>query len=122
MDREIIRWHLPTFSRALSWSPKLSKDRHEDERMHLLATLLALYPTADTKDMSKEFCMSEQSICKIAQYYGVQKSREKRKEINRRNGDNPRSRRALFYKINIKQKEKWKFKEESLDCCPSDRV
>ena len=57
-----------------------------DERMDALATILASYPTADTKKLSKEFGLSIAHIGIIAHYYGVHKTEERRREVRIENG------------------------------------
>ena len=79
-----------------------------DERIHLLATLLALYPFTDTEELSKEFLLSEITIKQIVHHYHVKRSKEKRSEINRRNGDNPKSRAFLWWQNHKTEKLKQK--------------
>lgn len=79
-----------------------------DERIHLLATLLALYPFTDTEELSKEFLLSEITIKQIVHYYHVKRSKEKRREINTRNGNNPKSRAFLWWQNHKTEKLKQK--------------
>lgn len=91
-------WWLPWFDKKLH----LKHDRktnpmvHFDIRFHLLATFLASYPTADTARLAKEFGLTDEYAKQLANFYGVHKDKEKRREICQRNGDNPKSRRYLW--------------------------
>lgn len=69
---------------------------HFDIRFHLLATFLASYPTVDTAKLAKEFGLTEKYSKQLANFYGVHKDKEKRREICQRNGDNPKSRRYFW--------------------------
>lgn len=91
-------WWLPWFDKKLH----LKHDRntnpmaHFDIRFHLLATFLASYPTADTAKLAKEFGLNGEYAKQLANFYGVHKDAEKRREICQRNGDNPKSRRYFW--------------------------
>lgn len=69
---------------------------HFDIRFHMLATFLASYPTANTAKLAKEFGLNGEYAKQLANFYGVHKDAEKRREICQRNGDNPKSRRYLW--------------------------
>lgn len=86
-----IRYGLPTF--RVEWritaneDPKV-KEILRDKRTHMLATCMALYPTTPTKELAKEFGISDQTIKALASMYGIHKSKETRSIINRENGKN----------------------------------
>ena len=98
MVGDIIVFFVPKFARALNYTPVGKRFERFDERMHLLATLLALYPFTSNEQLSKEFKYHPNYIRLLASYYGVYKSDEHRRRVNKQNGDNPRSRRYYFYK------------------------
>jgi hypothetical protein len=54
--------------------------------MDLLSKLLALYPSTDVDKLVDEFKLTAGRINKLAQFYGVHKTKEKRRDINIRNG------------------------------------
>ena len=98
MAGDIIVFFVPKFARALNYTPVGKRYERFDERMHLLATLLALYPFTSNERLSKEFKYHPNYIRLLASYYGVYKSDEHRRRVNKQNGDNPRSRRYYFLK------------------------
>ena len=98
MAGDLVVFYVPKFARALNYTPVGKRYERFDERMHLLATLLALYPFTSNEQLSKEFKYSPNYIYLLASYYGVYKSDEHRRRVNKQNGDNPRSRRYYFYK------------------------
>ena len=98
MAGDIIVFFVPKFARALNYTPVGKRYERFDERMHSLATLLALYPFTSNERLSKEFKYSPNYIYLLASYYGVYKCKEHRQRVNKQNGDNPRSRRYYFYK------------------------
>ena len=98
MVGDIIVFFVPKFARALNYTPVGKRYERFDERMHLLATLLALYPFTSNERLSKEFKYHPNYIRLLASYYGVYKSDEHRRRVNKQNGDNPRSRRYYFCK------------------------
>ena len=98
MAGDIVVFYVPKFARALNYTPVGKRYERFDERMHLLATLLALYPFTSNERLSKEFKYSPMYISKLASYYGVYKCKEHRQRVNKQNGDNPRSRRYCFQK------------------------
>jgi len=84
----VKKWCLPLFEKHLNWKKAEfgSSRMFFDERMDALATILASYPTADTKKLSKEFGLSIAHIGIIAHYYGVHKTEERRREVRIENG------------------------------------
>ena len=98
MAGELVVFYVPKFARALNYTPVGKRYERFDERMHLLATLLALYPFTSNERLSKEFKYSTMYIGLLASYYGVYKTKEHRQQVNKQNGDNPRSRRYYFLK------------------------
>lgn len=68
-----------------------------DARLHLFATMMALYPFTQTSALAKEFKMDARYIKQIANDNGVHKDSETRKKICKENGDNPRSRKAMYF-------------------------
>ena len=108
-----MAFYLPLFSGLLDYGDARMNERtymHIEERTHLLATLLALYPFTDTKDLADEFKMTEKSVTQIANYNHIYKSSEKRSCINTENG------REMFLRLlhsDGKEKIKWKFNKKS---------
>lgn len=54
--------------------------------MDLLSRLLALYPFTDIDKLVDEFKLTAGRIKQLARFYGVHKTKEKRRDINIRNG------------------------------------
>jgi hypothetical protein len=54
--------------------------------MDLLSKLLALYPFTDVDKLVDEFKLSAKRINQLAQFYGIRKTKEKRRDINIKNG------------------------------------
>lgn len=101
----IMKWWLPRFQKKLKYEcPPHSLEKF-DERMNLLAKLLALYPFTNTVKLAREFAMKAKIIKQIAQFYGVRKTKETRRDINKNNGNNPRSRRAYRIIQECRRKE-----------------
>ena len=75
---------LPLFRKRLNWDGQ-GQNRRLDERTDLFATMMALYPFTDSKELSKEFCLAAQTINIIANSNGVYKAKEVRREICRKN-------------------------------------
>ena len=55
-------------------------------KIHVFATILALYPNTRVEDISEEFGMSPDKIRRMARICRVKKAKEFRSEINRLNG------------------------------------
>ena len=55
-------------------------------KIHVFATIMALYPFTSTQAIAKEFGMSQNTIKKMAAACHVKKNDDFRSEINRRNG------------------------------------
>ena len=55
-------------------------------KIHVFATILALYPYTRVEDISEEFGMSPDKIRRMARICRVKKAKEFRSEINRLNG------------------------------------
>ena len=77
---------LPWFEKALNWTHRNVWTDKFDERMDLLNKLLALYPFTDIDKLVDEFKLTAGRINQLAQFYGVHKTKEKRRDINIRNG------------------------------------
>ena len=101
-------FYLPLFIGLLDYGNARTNEStymHIEERTHLLATLLALYPFTDTKELADEFKMTEKSVTQIANSNHIYKSSEKRSRINTENG------REMFLRLlHGKRKEKIKGK------------
>ena len=61
------------------------KSKNIDKRTDLFATIMALYPYIETKEISKRTGVTVQMIKEIAGIFGLHKSNQFRSEINRRN-------------------------------------
>ena len=83
---KLLGFDLPWFEGALNWKHRNVWSDKFDERMDLLSKLLALYPFTDIEKLVDEFKLSAGRIKQLAQYYGVPKSKEKRRDINIKNG------------------------------------
>lgn len=94
---------IPWFEIKLSY--KHGNDYHEkiDDRIHLLAMLLALYPFTDNDSLAKEFCLSKKQIMDIAHLHHIYKSDEQRSCVNRKNGMLTKQSRAYYF-INKREK------------------
>ena len=100
-----LRWYLPKFGKVLGYEPNNHNTNERiEERTDLLAKLLALYPFTDTEQLAKEFMLNHKFVNQLARFYGVFKTKEARSQIAKQNGDNPRSRQALFFKKHILNK------------------
>ena len=101
-----MKWYLPKFGKALGYIPNRKKpNEHMDERTDMLAKLLALYPFTDTEQLAREFMVTHKFVNQLAHFYGIFKSKEVRNQICKLNGDNPKSRQALFFKKHILNKQ-----------------
>ena len=102
-----LRWYLPKFGKVLGYEPNNHNTNERiEERTDLLAKLLALYPFTDTKQLAREFMLNHKFVNQLAHFYGVIKTKDVRSQIAKQNGDNPRSRQALFFKKHILNKHK----------------
>lgn len=107
-----MAFYLPLFEGLIDYGDCKMCDRtfeHIDERTHLLATLLALYPFTDTRLLAEEFKMAEHTVSLTAHANHIYKSSEKRSEINSQNG------REIFLRLlhgKRKEKIKGKFNEK----------
>ena len=95
-------FYLPYFQKALNYSPTNKREKF-DERMDLLSKLLALYPFTDIKELCREFYLNAKYIRVLANRYGVHKSEDSRRAICKKNGDNPNSRKAYWYRTKSKK-------------------
>ena len=77
---------LPWFEKALNWKHRNVWTDKFDDRMDLLSKLLALYPFTDIDKLVDEFKLTAGRIKQLAQFYGVSKTKEKRRDINIKNG------------------------------------
>lgn len=91
-------WWLPWFDKKLHLKHDRKTDpmAHFDSRFHLLATFLASYSNADTAKLAKDFGLKYEYAKQLANFYGVHKDKEKRREICQHNGDNSKSRRYFW--------------------------
>ena len=65
---------LPYFREKLNWDYTKKYDYWE-ERLHLLATMLSLFPFTKTKDLADEFMISAQEVKFWAWLYGIKKNK-----------------------------------------------
>ena len=103
----MIQWGfwLPRFEKKLKYTyDRRYPNERFDERMDLLAKLLALYPFTDAGKLAREFRLKKSHVIRIVTYYHVKKEASVRSETNKKNGDNPISKRAYFrYKYAIEK-------------------
>lgn len=79
---------LPVFKEGLRINPhydERTKEVLRDERTHILASAMALYPFTPTKDIAKEFGVSASVISSLARLYGIKKLPSLRSAINSEN-------------------------------------
>ena len=55
-------------------------------KIHVFATIMALYPMTSTEKLSQEFGISVYKLRAMAKKFHVEKSREYRSEVCRQNG------------------------------------
>ena len=84
---------LPMFKRE--WSLHGVKDRKKrkefiEKRMHLLATILAAFPTSSTKKLAKQLGISADIIRELAKMFGLRKAEGYLSEAYRNNDNAPR--------------------------------
>ena len=84
---------LPMFKRE--WSLHGIKDRKKrkeliEKRMHLLATILAAFPTSSTKKLAKQLGVSPDIIRELAKMFGLKKTEGYLSEAYRNNDNAPR--------------------------------
>lgn len=85
-----MAFYLPLFEHLINYDDVTRANErtysHIEERTHLLATLLSLYPFTDTKALAEEFQMAEKEILRVAHYNGIHKTSAERSAINKANG------------------------------------
>ena len=84
-----MAFYLPLFEKLINYDDTRKNERtysHIEERTHLLATLLALYPFMDTKALADEFQMTEKEVQQVAHLNGIYKTSAERSAINKANG------------------------------------
>lgn len=96
---------LPLFEKYLNYKSNHRGNERFEERMDLLSTLLALYPTTSNEELSKEFLLTPHFINMIAAFHGVYKSKETRGAINRNNMMSSEKSRNYFFAHFKKKKE-----------------
>ena len=84
---------LPMFKRE--WSLHGVKDRKKrkefiEKRTHLMATILAAFPTTSTKKLAKELGISADIIRELAKMFGLRKADNYRSEAYKNNDNAPR--------------------------------
>ena len=77
---------MPEFRKLLGWDGSTRRYDYMEERLHLLATMLSLFPFTKTKDLADEFKISVQEVKFWAWFYGIKKKKEYRREACIRNG------------------------------------
>ena len=77
---------LPRFEKKIGWRWEPFDQYKREERIHLLALMLALYPFTSNAKLSEEFMIPASRVKQIALEYGVRKTQEFRKQICRKNG------------------------------------
>ena len=74
--------YLPTFRKILG-------ERfyeHQDERMHLFATMMAIYPFTNNEEIQREFMITKQELRFWTWFYGIKKNKQYRRKICIENG------------------------------------
>jgi hypothetical protein len=101
--RRMMTMKIPLFGRLLQKPTKRASEathrKYMEQRLHLFAMMMALYPFTPTAMLAEEFKLSRRTIKMIANEHGVHKNKDMRIRICKENGDNPRSRKAakLYY-------------------------
>jgi hypothetical protein len=76
---------IPQFRKKLCWDGSGNYD-YMDERLHLFATMMALYPFTETKELVKEFMISRHEVIQFAWLYGIRKTKGHRRRVCIKNG------------------------------------
>lgn len=77
---------MPEFRKLLGCDGSTRRYDYMEERLHLLATMLSLFPFTKTKDLADEFKISVQEVKFWAWFYGIRKNKQYRREACIRNG------------------------------------
>ena len=77
---------VPRFRALLGEAWRYAPDGAMEQRLDILASILASYPNQDTEAIAKTYGMAPGTISILAHYFGVYKSKAKRREINIKNG------------------------------------
>lgn len=77
---------IPKFTNKLGWDGSVRHYDYMEERLHLLATMMALFPFTPTEELAKEFMVSEQMVKFIGWLYGAKRSRKYRRKVCIENG------------------------------------
>ena len=77
---------VPRFPSLLGEAWRYAPDGAIEQRLDILASILAAYPDQDTEAIAKTYGMAPWTIAHLAHYFGVYKSKDKRREINIKNG------------------------------------
>lgn len=67
--------YMPKFKKLLGWDGSKRRYDYMEERLHLLATMLSLFPFTKTKDLADEFMISAQEVKFWAWLYGIKKNK-----------------------------------------------
>lgn len=78
--------YMPKFKKLLGWDGSTRRYDYMEERLHLFATMMAIYPSTETAEIAKEFMLSEQEVKFWAWFYGIRKNKQYRREACIRNG------------------------------------
>ena len=77
----IMELDIPKFRNLLKWDGNPIKgENFMEQRMHLFALMMALYPITSNQALAEEFQMNAHTIELIAHNYGVYKSKEYTRE------------------------------------------
>ena len=77
---------MPKFKKLLGWDGSTRRYDYIEERLHLFATMMAIYPFTETAEVANEFMISEQEVKFWAWFYGIKKNKKYRREACIRNG------------------------------------
>lgn len=90
ITKELL-YGLPVFREELRINPhydERTKEHLRDERTHILASVMALYPFTPTKDIANEFGIKASIVHALAGMYGIKKLPSLRSSTNKENARN----------------------------------
>lgn len=77
---------IPKFTNKLGWDGSVRHSDYMEERLHLFATMMAIYPFTNNEEIQREFMITKQELRFWAWFYGVKKNKQYRRQICIDNG------------------------------------
>jgi len=78
--------YMPKFKKLLGWDGSTRRYDYMEERLHLFATMMAIYPFTETAEIAKDFMLTEQEVKFWAWFYGIKKNKAYRRKCCIENG------------------------------------